>query len=214
MLLLRVDDEHRARQAAHRLDAAQRLLQLDALTLEAEHFLLGQALEGAVLGHLFDRPQALDRALDRLEVGERAAEPAVGHVVLTGALGLFLNDFLRLLLGADEQHRLARRHRVDDELVGLVEQLDRVLQVDDVDAVARGENEFFHLGVPPLGLVTEVNPGLQQLTHRNRRLVRCLLHRFHCQTPARLPRQPSPADAFRLRLPVSFGKRDDLPRPI
>src|SRR5205807_6963175 len=38
-----------------------------------------------------------------------------------------------------------------------------LLQVDDVDAVARREDVRAHLGVPPAGLVTEVNPGLEQL---------------------------------------------------
>jgi len=32
-----------------------------------------------------------------------------------------------------------------------------------VNSVTRGENELFHLGVPPLGLMTEMNPGFQQL---------------------------------------------------
>src|SRR5262249_52163761 len=49
VLLLRIDHEDRAGEAAHGLDAAERLLELDALALEREHFLLAQAIEGAVL---------------------------------------------------------------------------------------------------------------------------------------------------------------------
>jgi hypothetical protein len=87
--------------------------------------------------------------------------------------------FLGLLLGAHEEDRVAVGHGVDDELVRAVEQLDRVLQVDDVDAVARAEDERTHLRVPALGLVAEVHTGLQQLTHGDGGLVRGLLHRIH-----------------------------------
>ena len=41
--------------------------------------------------------------------------------------------------------------------------VDGLLEVDDVDAVALGEDEALHLGVPTTGLVTKVNPSLKQL---------------------------------------------------
>ena len=51
------------------------------------------------------------------------------------------------------------------ELQGVLEDLDRLLQVDDVDAVALAVDEFLHLRVPPLGLVAEMHPGFQQFLH-------------------------------------------------
>ena len=39
-----------------------------------------------------------------LKIGQRAAEPAFGHVKLAAILGRFLDRLLGLLFGADEQH--------------------------------------------------------------------------------------------------------------
>ena len=52
-----------------------------------------------------------------------------------------------------------------DELVGVVDVRQRLLQVDDVDAVALGEDEALHLRVPATGLVPEVDAALEQLLH-------------------------------------------------
>src|SRR3712207_9332813 len=83
------------RSLGHLLHAAQVLLQLLALTLEGRHFLLREALEGAVLGHLLERLQTVDALLDGLEVGQRATEPAAGDEELTGAARLLLDEIGR-----------------------------------------------------------------------------------------------------------------------
>ena len=54
-----------------------------------------------------------------------------------------------------------------DELVSLVDEGQGLLQVDDVDAVAVGEDEALHLRVPTAGLVTEVDTSIEQLAHSN-----------------------------------------------
>ena len=48
-----------------------------------------------------------------------------------------------------------------DELVRVVDLRERLLDVDDVDAVALSEDETTHLRVPTPGLVTEMDSGLQ-----------------------------------------------------
>ena len=80
--------------------------------------------------------------------------------VACSAIGL-----LGLLLGADEQDRAAVGDGLLDELVGAVDVGQRLLQVDDVDAVALGEDEALHLRVPATGLVPEVDAALEQLPH-------------------------------------------------
>jgi hypothetical protein len=80
--------------------------------------------------------------------------------VACSAIGL-----LGLLLGADEQDRAAVGDGLLDELVRLVDVAQRLLQVDDVDAVALGHDEALHLGVPATGLVPEVDAALEQLAH-------------------------------------------------
>src|SRR6266403_2616610 len=165
VLLLRVDDEEAAGKPRHLLDSAQVLLQLLHLVLEQRHFLLGQLLEGAVGRHLLQRLQAIDAALDGLEVGQRAAQPAIGDVELAGARRLLDHRVLRLLLGADEEHGPAAGADVADELEGLAREPHGLLQIDDVDAVAGAEDVRLHLRVPALGLVAEVDAGLEQLAH-------------------------------------------------
>src|SRR5699024_11014454 len=41
----------------------------------------------------------------------------------------------------------------------------RLLEIDDVDAVALREDEALHLGVPTTGLVSEVDAAVEQLAH-------------------------------------------------
>src|SRR6185436_13517344 len=52
-----------------------------------------------------------------------------------------------------------------DEGVRAVDVGQRLLQVDDVDAVALGHDEALHLRVPATGLVTEVDAALEELAH-------------------------------------------------
>ena len=63
--------------------------------------------------------------------------------------------------------RCRRGRDVAGELVGLLEQALRLLQIDDVDAAALREDEAAHLRVPAARLVAEVDAGLQELPHRD-----------------------------------------------
>ncbi len=84
----------------------------------------------------------------------------IGHA---RRLGHVANGVLRLLLGADEQHRPAPVGERPGELLRLREQRRRLLKVDDVDAAALGIYEPAHLWVPATRLVAEMDAGLQQL---------------------------------------------------
>ena len=109
---------------------------------------------------------AADLLLDRLEVGEQAAEPALGDVQRAGALGFALHDARELRLGADEEDVLAAQDDVARELLRELDLPKRLLQIDDVDAVALGENEAAHLGIPTAGLVPEVDAGREECLER------------------------------------------------
>jgi hypothetical protein len=52
-----------------------------------------------------------------------------------------------------------------DELIRTVDVGQRLLQVDDVDAVALGQDVALHLGVPTTGLVPEVHATVKQRLH-------------------------------------------------
>ena len=158
-----VNDEDGIRQALHGLDTAQVLLQIENFLLLGGDFLLGKQIEGAVLLHLVQGVQPVDRALDGLEVGHHAARPPDVDVVHTATLRLFADRLGSLLLGADEQQGAAVCGQVTHEVVRFHKLLDGLLQVDDVDAVSLREDVLLHLGVPASGVVSEMDAGFQQL---------------------------------------------------
>ncbi len=168
VLLLGVHDPDGAGHLLHLADTTEGLLQLGLLAGEDQQLLLGEARGGHVLEvDLLQLLEALQPLVDRREVGEHAAEPALVHVGHAHAGGLLGDGLLGLLLGADEHDGAAVGDGLLDELVGAVDVRQRLEQVDDVDAVALGEDEALHLRVPAAGLVPEVDAALQQLPHRD-----------------------------------------------
>jgi hypothetical protein len=111
--------------------------------------------------------QPLDPVGHRPPVREQAAEPAVVDVRHADAPRLDLDGVLRLLLRADEEDGAVAFGEVAAELLGLLEALRGLRQVDDVDAAALREDEAAHLRVPASRLVAEVDSGLQQVAHRD-----------------------------------------------
>ena len=114
-------------------------------------FFLGHPVEIAAVAHALQAFQLVDALPDGAPVGEHTAQPARGHVGHAGAHGFVLDRLLGLALGANEEHRAALGDRVAHQGVGLFESFDRFLQVDDVDAVAFGEDVGLHAGVPTCG---------------------------------------------------------------
>ena len=166
VLLLGVDDPHRAGDPRHVADAAEGLGELVLLAAQDEQLLLRHARAGHVVEvELLELLEALQPAVHGLEVGEHAAQPALVDVGHPDAGRLLGDGLLGLLLGADEHHRAAVGDGLLDELVGAVDVGQRLLEVDDVDAVALGEDEPLHLRVPAPGLVAEVHAALEQLLH-------------------------------------------------
>jgi hypothetical protein len=53
------------------------------------------------------------------------------------------------------------------EIAGRFQLRQRLAQVNDVDAVARVEDEGLHLGVPTPGLMPEMDAGVQQFLNAN-----------------------------------------------
>ena len=159
-----VDHENSVWQCSHVLDAADVFFQLFDFALEGQLLFLADRIEASfLLGfHFF---QALDRGLDRLEVGQHAAEPALVHVRDAGALGFSGDGFAGGALGPDHQDGAAVGGELLGELHRVLEHRQRFFQVDDVNTVAVAEDVWSHLGIPEAGLVTEVDAGFQHFTH-------------------------------------------------
>ena len=159
--LLEVDDEDRVGLTLHVGDAAEVRLELLELGLHRDALLRRQQGELAVILQPPEVVQVRDPVGDRAPVREQAAEPAVRDVRHADALGLGADGVLRLLLGADEEDRAPALGDVPCKVVCILDELLRLLQVDDVDAAALGEDETLHLRVPATCLMAEVNSSLQ-----------------------------------------------------
>ena len=125
----------------------------------------GEHVEGAVLLHLLQLRQTVNAGAHGLEVGEHAAEPTGVDVVHADAGSLFLHGVRSLLLGADEQDRLAVLSETAHKVISLFKLLHCLGEIDDIDPVALAVNVLRHLGVPSAGLVTKVDTGFQKLLH-------------------------------------------------
>ena len=159
--LVRVDHEQEVGKIAHVLDAAEVAVETLTLTVEEQALLLGHAFGFGA----FEHAQARDRLRNGLPIGERATEPARIDEILRRLAGSFGNERRGLALGAHEQHATAVSDSVGHELERALQQRHGLAEIEDVDVVAHAEDVAFHLGVPAVRLVTEVDAGFEQLTH-------------------------------------------------
>ena len=108
--------------------------------------------------------------MERLMVAKLVSVPPSQRSVtieLAAFLGGVLDGLLGLLLGADEQHFAAFAHGRREEIAGGFQLVERLAQVNDVNAVAGVEDEGLHLGVPAFGLVSKMDAGIQQFLNSN-----------------------------------------------
>ena len=175
-LALDVDHEHRGGHPFHVHDAVEIAMQFALLATERGDLLLGQMFPLGRCEKAVDFLHPLHAVTDRAKVRERAAEPPIHHIRHVRADRGFFDFLLRLFLGADEQHGAAAGDGIMEKSAGDFDLGEGLVEVDDVNAVAGGENELLHLGVPPLGLVTEMNPGFQQFCDCY--ACQCILHCF------------------------------------
>ena len=159
-----VNDENGVWQGSHILNAADVFFKLFDFALESKLFFFADGVQTRFLLGLHFL-QALDGCLDRFEIGQHAAQPALVNKRNTCALGLHGNGLARLALGADHQNGAAIGRQLTGKLHRLVVHRQRFLEVDDVNAVAMAENIRCHLRVPEAGLVTKVDAGFQHFAH-------------------------------------------------
>ena len=84
-------------------------------------------------------------------------------VELTASFGGLLHGFLSLAFAADEEDFFAAAGEVGQEFSGRVDLLDGFLDVEDVNLVFGAHDEILHLGVPALGLMSEMDSGFDEL---------------------------------------------------
>src|SRR5690606_38406962 len=98
-----------------------------------ERFLLAHELSvafGLLSLHFL---QALDGALDSLEVGHHAAQPTAVDIRHAAALSFFGHQLARSTLGAHEQYLAATSGKLTQVFLSFEELEDALFQVDDVN---------------------------------------------------------------------------------
>jgi hypothetical protein len=86
---------------------------------------------------------------------------------LAAFLGRLADRLLGLFLGADKEHLSAFADCRRQKIAGGFDLVEGSAQVNDVNAVASIKDERLHFGVPPFGLVTEMDPGIEQFFYAN-----------------------------------------------
>ena len=185
MLAINIDDENRTWVFVHRANAIEKLDQSGGFAANHRLFLFDVIVDGAVRFHLFDLLEARDGAFDGGEIGQRTAEPAFGHIKLAAFLGRFFDGLLRLFFGADKKHFAALADRRGQEVAGCLQLVERAAEVDDMNAIAGIEDEGFHLGIPPFGLVPKMDARIQQFLNSNTN------HKFPLVKSPPRPRRPA-----------------------
>ena len=185
MLFVRIKNEDQVRQAAHVTNTVQRAHQFRVVARHHQRFFLGQLREVVGLHRGLNVTHALDRLGNGFPVCQHAARPAVVDVVLTTALCCFRNLLRRGALGANEENTTAFRNCRRYRFESAVKQWTGLIEIDDVNTVARAKEERSHLRVPAAGVVTKVYASFHELTQReHRRCHRLFSFRF------KPPREP------------------------
>ncbi len=151
-------------EGAHTREAGLKFL--DAASDE-QTFFFGQSVNITGFDHFFESIKFRNTNQHGRPVGQHTAQPAFGHVGHAAADGFFSDGFLCLAFGADEHDHAALGDSVTNQVVGAIQKLDSLLQVNNMDAVALGENIGAHQRIPFVGAVTEMNTTFQQGFHRN-----------------------------------------------
>ena len=153
---LRVNYEDCIREFLHLFDAAQVLLQFFHFFSQSDDFFFRKYVERAVFFHSLDLFQSVDTALDRLEVGQHAAQPSFVNIEHTAALCLSLDRILSLLFGSYEKDVSAVCSDICHCFISLVYFSYGFLQVDDINTISLGIDVLRHLRVPSSGLMSEM----------------------------------------------------------
>ena len=191
-----INNQHGIRQTVHVFNATQTAFQFFLLTGQRQGFFFTKLGKTAVGSHGFQLLQALDGALDGIEVSEHTTQPAMVHIRHTCSIRMLFNTIAGGTFGTDKQYLAFSGSQFAQEIGGLFIQRQGFFQINDMNFIAFAEDVRSHLGIPETGLVTEMNSGLQHLTHGHLRHVLLLIvwvkpPRIPCTNPGRKTLGPS-----------------------
>ena len=165
MFLHRVKDENCVRGFLHGAKSTEVALQLCELTVEKERLFFDHEIEFADLLLSLKFEHLVHSKGDGAKVGQHATEPTLVDIRHSTAVSCLANGILCLLLRSDEQDVSAIGCKIAKEVVGGLDPVERLVEVDDVNTIAFAKDESTHLRVPTTGLVAEMRTCLNHLTH-------------------------------------------------
>ena len=174
ILTLHVDDKYHVRHAGHGAYTREPQVETVDLTLDQQSLFLGQLFDITCGKKLFHPVQFQDALVHGGPVGQHAAQPAFGDEWHAAAHGLIADRFLRLALGANKHDNPTIGNRITDNVIRDVNRLHRLLQINDMNTIAFGEDIRLHTRVPLVGPVAEMDAALKQRLHGNN----CHLYSF------------------------------------
>src|SRR5215472_4507474 len=133
--------------------------------MQGGELLLSHFLVFRRLLYLLDVFQSADAFTNGGKVGECAAEPTLVHIELPARQGSLFYGFLCLFLATDEQNPAAASRDILKKRRCTLELPHRFIEVDDVNLIALFENEWLHLWIPTLRLVSKMNTSFQKFGH-------------------------------------------------
>ena len=167
VLFLCVKHEHRVWWPGQVANAVEVALKLRQLPGNEEGLFLGHDVEFARAAHPLEFLHLAHALGDGFEIGQETTQPSLVHVWHSHALRITLHAVLGLLLGTHKEDLAAFGHQIANKGVGRLYVGQRLGQIDDVDTVSLSEDEALHLRIPTPGLVSEMDSGIKQLTHRD-----------------------------------------------
>ena len=122
------------------------------------------------------------------KVCQCSTKPSLVDVIHSATGCFFGNQLLRLFFCRHKKDLLACPSQFPDNFFSFLETNQGFLQINNIYPAPRPINIGFHLGVPAIGLMPKMDPGLQQLFHSDFRHVNSLKMnglslRFHHLAP-------------------------------
>ena len=163
----RVHHEHGTGQAPHVLHAHEVLVELEPLAIQHQALFLRVELEGVLFVTTTEFFHPTNLTADGLEVGEHSTQPTLRHIERATTGCFFFDDTPELALRGEEKNPLTTENHPANRILSRLKAVQGFAEVDDVDPVAFPEDVGTHFGVPPTGLVSEVDSRLKQLVQAN-----------------------------------------------
>ena len=167
MLKLGIEHKDRVWSLGEVSDTGKVALKFDEFPRLEKRLLLRHGVELTRVAHALIFLHLVDALRDGLEVGQHATQPTLVYVGHATLLGVRLDRVLYLALGSHEHDRSTVRGEIAHECVCIFQTIERLVEIDDVNAVALAVNEPLHFRVPTSGLVSEMDTRVKELLHRD-----------------------------------------------